>query len=297
LPRTGAPTLIPKVTGGCRPPGKKGRGDACPNASGAPAAACASFSGKTTMDSERAANYDAYLKALMDISRAVTSDLYLEEILKLIVMVTAKVTGVEICSLWLLDETVKPPVVRLKATQAIDPEYIQDRSLGLDEGVVGVVARRGEPLIVCDVLVEARFKEKTMARKLGLVSMLGVPLAVQGGKVIGVLNCFTAQPHNFSDSEINLIRTVANQAAAAILNTQLKLKARLIQEELETRKRVERAKEILMRQRSISGDAAYRWIQKRSMDSRKSMREVAEAVLLSEDLGYYSSIPHALDEG
>ncbi|NCC94627.1 MAG: ANTAR domain-containing protein, partial [Opitutae bacterium] len=71
----------------------------------------------------------------------------------------------------------------------------------------------------------------------------------------------------------------------------------LIQEELETRKRVERAKEILMRQRSMSGDEAYRWIQKRSMDSRKSMREVAEAVLLSEDLGYYSSIPHALDEG
>lgn len=249
------------------------------------------------MDIDDAANYDAYLKALMDISRAVTSDLYLEEILKLIVMVTAKVTGVEICSLWLVDETVKPPVVRLKATQAIDPEYIQDRSLGLDEGVVGYVARRGEPLMVTDVLVEARFKEKAMARKLGLVSMLGVPLAVQGGKVIGVLNCFTARPHDFSESEINLIRTVANQAAAAILNTELKLKARLIQEELETRKRVERAKEILMRRRSMSGADAYRWIQKRSMDSRKSMREVAEAVLLSEDLGYYSSIPHALDEG
>ncbi|MDD3992505.1 MAG: GAF and ANTAR domain-containing protein [Desulfobacteraceae bacterium] len=249
------------------------------------------------MDSEGAATYDAYLKALMDISRAVTSDLYLEEILKLIVMVTAKVTGVEICSLWLVDETVKPRVVRLKATQAIDPEYIQDRSLGMDEGVVGFVARQGEPLIVADVLAEGRFKEKAMARKLGLVSMLGVPLTVQGGKVIGVLNCFTAQSHDFSDSEINLIRTVANQAAAAILNTKLKLKARLIQEELETRKRVERAKEILMRQRSMSGDEAYRWIQKRSMDSRKSMREVAEAVLLSEDLGYYSSIPHALDEG
>jgi signal transduction protein with GAF and PtsI domain len=249
------------------------------------------------MDIDDAANYDAYLKALMDISRAVTSDLYLEEILKLIVMVTAKVTGVEICSLWLVDETVKPPVVRLKATQAIAPEYIQDRSLGLDEGVVGFVARRGDPLMVPDVLAEPRFKEKAMARKLRLVSMLGVPLAVQGGKVIGVLNCFTAQPHTFADSEINLIRTVANQAAAAILNTELKLKARLIQEELETRKRVERAKEILMRRRSMSGADAYRWIQKRSMDSRKSMREVAEAVLLSEDLGYYSSIPHALDEG
>ena len=43
--------------------------------------------------------YDKYIKALMDISRAITSDLYLEDILKLLVMVTAKVTGVEICSL------------------------------------------------------------------------------------------------------------------------------------------------------------------------------------------------------
>ena len=43
--------------------------------------------------------YDGYLKALTDISQAITSDIYIEDLLKLIVMVTAKVTGVEICSL------------------------------------------------------------------------------------------------------------------------------------------------------------------------------------------------------
>ena len=48
--------------------------------------------------------YDKYIKALMDISSAITSEQYLEDILKLIVLVTAKVTGVEICSLWLIDE-------------------------------------------------------------------------------------------------------------------------------------------------------------------------------------------------
>ena len=56
--------------------------------------------------------YDKYIKGLMDISRAITSDLYLEDLLKLIVMVTAKVTGVEICSLWLIDEmTPRTPFV------------------------------------------------------------------------------------------------------------------------------------------------------------------------------------------
>jgi len=229
--------------------------------------------------------YDKYIKGLMDISRAITSDLYLEDILKLIVMVTAKVTGVEICSLWLIDDDTQPPKIRLKASQAIDPEYIQDRSLNMDEGVVGYVASRKRHLLVSNVLEDPQFKEKEMAKNLGLVSMLGVPLQVQDGKVIGVLNCFTSEPHEFSEIEINLITTVAHQAAAAIVNTELMVKTQVIQEELETRKLVERAKEILMRRRNITGEQAYRWMQKRSMSMRKSMRSVAEAIFLSEELG------------
>ena len=228
--------------------------------------------------------YDKYIKALMDISRAITSDQYLEDILKLIVMVTARVTGVEICSLWLIDESVTPPKIRLKATQAIDPDYVKDRSLNMDEGVVGFVATARRPLIVEDVLMEPRFKEKDMAKKLGLVSMVSVPLEVKDKEVIGVLNCFTSEPHHFLETEVNLITAVANQAAVAILNTELMVKSKVIQEELETRKLVERAKEILMRRRQIDPEQAYRWIQKKSMDSRKSMRQVAEAILLSDEL-------------
>ena len=227
--------------------------------------------------------HDKYIKALMDISRAITSDLYLEDILKLIVMVTAKVTGVEICSLWLIDESVTPKKITLKATQALDPYYLKDRSLNMDEGVVGYVTTHKQPLVIKDVLKEPRFKEKEMAKKLGLVSMVGVPLQVQDEKVIGVLNCFTAEPHEFSETEVNLITTVANQAATAIINTELMVKTNVIQEELETRKLVERAKEILMRRRQMNGNDAFRWIQKKSMDSRKSLRLVAEAILLSEE--------------
>lgn len=228
--------------------------------------------------------YDKYIKALMDISQAITSDFYLEDILKLIVMVTAKVTGVEICSLWLIDESVIPKKIRLKATQAIDPEYVKDRSLNMNEGVVGYVASHNEPLIISNVLKEPRFKEKEMAKKLGLVSMVSVPMHVKEDKVIGVLNCFTAKSHDFLETEVNLVTTVANQAAVAIFNTELMVKTKVIQEELETRKLVERAKEVLMRRREITGKEAYRWMQKRSMDSRKSMRHIAEAILLSEEI-------------
>ena len=236
------------------------------------------------MEENKPETYENYIKALTDISRAITSDQYLEDILKLIVLVTAKVTGVEICSLWLIDESTDPKKIRLKATQAIAPDYLKDRSLVLNEGVVGFVATHNQPLIIRDVSTEPRFKEKEMAKKLGLVSMVSVPLQVKDEKVIGVLNCFTAEPHEFTDTEVYLITAVANQAAVAIINTELMVKTKVIREELETRKLVERAKDVLMRKRKMDGNEAFRWIQKRSMDSRKSIRRVAEAVLLSEEL-------------
>ena len=227
---------------------------------------------------------DDYLKALRSISQAITSDLYLEDLLKLIVMVTAKVTGVAICSLWLVNEDENPPKIQLKATQSIDPEYIKDRSLGLNEGVVGHIVSTQRPLIINDVIKSQGFKEKEMAKRLDLVSMVGVPLQLKDKKVIGALNCFTKHHHAFTETEVNLLSTVAGQAAVAILNTELMVKTQVIQEELETRKKVERAKEILMVRRKMTGDEAHRWIQKKSMDSRQHVRQVAEAILLSEEL-------------
>jgi signal transduction protein with GAF and PtsI domain len=227
---------------------------------------------------------DKYIKTLMDISRAITSDLFHEDLLKLIVLLTAKMVGAEICSLWLIDEHENPPKIRLKATQAIEPVYVKDRALNLNEGVVGHVVTTKKPLVIKNVMRSRRFKEKEMAKKLGLVSMVGVPLKLQNEKIVGVLNCFTSVPYDFTETEINALTTVANQAAVAILNTELMVKTKVIQEELESRKLIEKAKEILMSSRQLKGDEAYRWIQKRSMDSRKTMRQVSEAVILSDEL-------------
>lgn len=231
-----------------------------------------------------AQTFDEYIRALTDISRAITSDLYLEDLLKLIVMVTAQAMEVAICSLWLLDETVDPPKIRLKATQAMAPVYVKDRSLNMDEGVVGYIVSKRRPLAIKHVLKSRRFKEKDMARRLSLSSMVGVPLKLKDEKVIGALNCFTSVPYDFSETEINLLTAVANQAAVAILNTELMVKTRVVQEELETRKSVERAKELLVMRRGMQMKEAYQWLRKRSMDSRTSIRKVAEAVLLSDDL-------------
>ncbi len=234
------------------------------------------------MNKETPEVYEEYIKGMMEISHAITSEGYLEDILKLIVMVTAKVTGVEICSLWLIDKSKK--TIHLKTTQAINQDYVKDRTLNMDEGVVGYVATHKKPLLIKNVLEEPKFKEKEMAKKLGLVSMVSIPMKVRDKEVIGVLNCFTKKMHKFSQTEVNMMTTVANQAAVAIFNTELMVDAKVIQEELETRKLVERAEEVLMTRRKMTGEGAFRWIQKKSMDTRKSMREIADAILLSEDL-------------
>lgn len=225
--------------------------------------------------------YQEQIEALSKISKAISSELYLEDILRLIVSVTAQVMDSKICSLMLLDEKSKKLVIR--ATQSVSEEYNKKPPLSIGEGIAGKVVKEGRPITVFDVNEEEEYKYKDIARKEGLRSLLCIPLSVRG-KVIGVINCYTSYPHKFSKTEIDVLTSVANQAAIAIENTELIVKTKVIQEELETRKLVERAKDILMRRLELSGEEAYRKIQKQSMDTRKSMREIAEAIILTEDL-------------
>jgi len=226
-------------------------------------------------------SFEKHIEALTRISKAITSDRYIEDILRLIVTVTAEAMHSKICSLWLLDETER--ILKLRATQSISEDYLQERSLKMGEGIVGKVAVTRKPCSVINVLENDAYKEKELAKKEGLVSMLSVPMVVKD-RVLGVVNCYTSRLHEFTETEQNVLITVANEAAVAIENTELMVKSKVIQEELETRKLIERAKDVLMGRRGMSGQDAFRWMQKRSMDVRKSMREVAEAVLLTEEL-------------
>jgi signal transduction protein with GAF and PtsI domain len=223
-------------------------------------------------------SYKKQIKALSEISQAISSDQYLDDILKLMVTVTANVMDSKICSLWILDG--KEKALKIRATQTMSEEYLKERSLKLGEGVVGYVAQQKKSLAILDVLKEPRYKEKDLARKEGLVSMLSVPLIVKD-KVIGVINCYTSYSHEFTDTEQDLLTMVANQAAICIENTELIVKTKVIQEELEVRKLVERAKGILMKHHGLSEEEAFKRIRKASMDTRKTMREIAEAILLT----------------
>ncbi|MFC1703527.1 ANTAR domain-containing protein [Candidatus Omnitrophota bacterium] len=221
------------------------------------------------------------IEALSKIGKAITSELYLEDILKLIVTVTAQATGSKICSLMLLDE--KTQELKIRATQSISAEYNEKPPLTAGEGVAGRVVQEKKPEMVLDVTAKKEYKYKDIAKKEGLASLLCVPLLVKN-KAIGVLNLYTSEKHKFTKNEINVLTAIANQAAMVIENTELMVKTQVIQEELESRKLIERAKGILMKQQGLSEDQAFRMMQKHSMDSRKSMRQIAEALILSSEI-------------
>ncbi|MGB9628795.1 MAG: GAF domain-containing protein, partial [Thermodesulfobacteriota bacterium] len=153
-----------------------------------------------------------------EISKAITSGLYLEDVLRLIVTVTARVMNSKICSLWILDE--RDQKLKLKATQSLSEEYLKERSLSLGEGVVGHVALHNKPMAVLNVLKKPLYKEKELAKKEGLVSMLSVPMCIKD-RVIGVINCYTSHPHPFTKKEEEILTTIANHAAVCIENSGL----------------------------------------------------------------------------
>lgn len=226
-------------------------------------------------------SYEEQIKALSKISKAIASDLYLEDILRLVVVVTAQVMGSNICSLMLIDEKAGELVIR--ATQSVSEEYNKKPPLKLGEGIAGKVAKENQPMTIKDVTKEKEYKYGNIAKKEGLCSLLCVPLALKG-KVIGVINCYTPSPHDFTETETDVLTSIANQAAVAIENTELLVKSRVIQEELEARKRIERAKGILMKEEGLTEEEAYLKLQKFSMDRRKTMREVAEAIILTSEM-------------
>ena len=221
------------------------------------------------------------IDALTKISEAITSDLYLEDILKLIVNVTAEAINSKICSLMLLNNKTKELAV--KATQSVSENYNKKPNIKLGSGIAGRVVRDGNPIAVLDVRKDEHYINRDIARKEKLCSLLCVPLIFKD-KIIGVLNSYTSKPHKFSKNEISILRSIANQAAIVIENFRLVVESRVIKEELETRKAVERAKGILMKWDGLTEQDAYNRIRKYSMDRRRGMREIAEAIILSEEM-------------
>jgi signal transduction protein with GAF and PtsI domain len=221
------------------------------------------------------------IKTLTQISKMINSNLYLDDILEMIVEITAEIVDSKICSLWLFNGDEK--VFKLRATQSKSDEYIKKRSLKFDESVIGQTARDKKIVVIPNVIEEPLYHEKELAKKVGLCSMLNVPMTSKG-KVVGVISCYTEEPHTFSDFEMNLVTLVANQSCIAIENAELMYKNKAIEEELNSRITFERAKKILMKIGKIKEGEADERIRQYSQNHDLPIEEIVKAIILTDSL-------------
>jgi signal transduction protein with GAF and PtsI domain len=221
------------------------------------------------------------VEMLSQVSQTIASNRYLEEILHLIVTMTAQMMGSTICAMMLVND--ERQELAIKATQSLSDTYRNKPPLRIGESISGRAVKERRPIAVLDVTREPGYMYPDVAKQEGLQSLLCVPMMIKD-RVVGVINSYTSKPHEFTDEEIQVLSAVANQAAVAIEHTHLMERSLAMQEALDARKVVERAKGVLMRLRGMSEAAAFQFIQRQSMNSRKNMREVAEAVLLATEL-------------
>jgi signal transduction protein with GAF and PtsI domain len=221
------------------------------------------------------------VETLSQVSETVVSNRLLEDVLQLIVAMTAQMMNSKICSIMLLDQDKEE--LRIVATQSLSEQYRRKPNLKLGQSISGRAVLDRRPILVPDVTQDRDYMYPEMAKREGLCSLLSVPMLVRE-KAVGVINSYTSVPHAFSHEEIRLMQAIANQAAIAMEHTSLLEKSFEMQEALAVRKLVEQAKGHLMRSKKLSEQEAFRLLQRRSMDLRKSMREIAEAVLLAGEI-------------
>jgi uroporphyrinogen-III synthase len=231
-------------------------------------------------------SYDAQVKklqaqisALREITRAISAAWSLDQILALMTRKTARVMDVDSCSIYLLDDGGETLV--LKATTGLAAEAVGHAHLKLGEGLTGHAAKIGKPIAASHASRDPRFKYLPETKETVFQSLLAVPL-VSHSRVIGAVNVQTREGREYSPDEIELLSIIADVAAGELEKAVLYEEIGGLKEALETRKLVERAKGILMKRHAIGEQDAFLRIQQQARTSRKTMRQVAEAIILAE---------------
>jgi len=223
------------------------------------------------------------------ISSIVSSELSLDEMLGEIVGLTVQVTGCDACLVYLIERETSEIVLR--ASQVPHQVDLGNIRMKMGEGVTGwVVEHQSVVALPSNASADTRFKRFQALVEDTYEAFLSVPL-LSGGEVIGVINVHHREPHAHDTDEVALLTFVGEQMGGAIAKSVLaEENARLMEEsaemrrQLETRKLVERAKGILQHRHSLTEEEAYLRLRNESRRLRRPMRELAEAIILAEDL-------------
>jgi len=228
--------------------------------------------------SERAARR---MEALAGLAEKISETNYLDRILQTIAEMLADKLDSPVCSIMLVDADRQELVIT--AARCSSEEYLHRMPLKIEESLIGRVVREAAPIMIPNVLEEKQYRYPELARKTGLASLLSVPMITRE-QVIGTINIYTREVREFADEEIGFVKVVAGQAAIAIENARLMSETLEAKRALETRKVVERAKGIMQSKFGLTEEEAYLKLRNESRRLRRPMRDLAEAVILSDDL-------------
>ncbi len=219
------------------------------------------------------------LQLLERITETISYNLDLDEVLVQVVDLVSKTMKADSCLIYLSQDD----HLILKASKIPHPKMINKVAMQYGEGITGWVAEHRKLVALTEKsYADSRFKfvphlDVDEDRWEAFVS---APIMFKGD-VVGVINVQHRKRRQHTETDLSLLKMIATQVGGAIYNAKLLSETRALKDALETRKVVEKAKGMLMRQQSLTEDAAYAMIRKKSMDTKKTMKEVAEAILLA----------------
>ena len=242
------------------------------------------------------------LELLHQTSKIVSSGLTLDEMLNELIRLAVQVTICDACLVYLAEPTGE---IVLRASQLPHAAEIGSIRMRLGEGVTGWVASHKSVVALSSKAAsDKRFKNFPGLVEDTFEAFLSVPL-VSGGDVIGVINTHHKKAHAHTPEQIALLSFMGEQMGGAIAKSRVLEENLRLQEEtldmkrqLETRKYVERAKGILQSKYKLTEEEAYLRLRNESRRLRRPMRELAEAIILAEDVmaGGTSGTPEAIRE-
>ncbi len=157
------------------------------------------------------------LNILRRIVQDVTSAASFQEALDIIVHEVREALGIEVCSVYLLNSARDRYL--FVANEGFNADVIGTLSLGLHEGLVGLVGERAEPINLDDATAHPRFHLIPEIGEESFNSFLGVPVIHQR-QVLGVLVVQQRDRRRFDESEEAFLVTLSAQLAAIIAHAQ-----------------------------------------------------------------------------
>ncbi|MCB1687946.1 MAG: phosphoenolpyruvate--protein phosphotransferase [Halioglobus sp.] len=158
------------------------------------------------------------LETLRQIVQEVNAAGGLDEALQIIVSRVRAAMNTQVCSVFLRDASSGRYV--FQATQGLNPEMVGVASLAASDGLVGLVAERGEPVNLEDAENHPRFRLLPGLGEEEFHSFLGVPIIHQRG-VLGVLVVQQAESRRFDESDEAFLVTLSAQLAGVIAHAQV----------------------------------------------------------------------------